>query len=345
MSEDRVWPLLKNWFFKCDAEFAHHLVVRGVSSLADFAPHLLERVSGQLQSGQVLLKPTVFGMPFASALGLAAGFDKNAELVSALPLLGFGFCEIGTVTPLPQLGNAKPRLMRETKSESLFNRMGFNNLGAEQIAKNLSHHRKNLPKHFRVGVNIGKNKETEGASIAKDYALAARPFTDLADFFVINVSSPNTPGLRALQAQESLEPIIDAVFEEISLKPTSSYKIPVLVKLAPELQPDELRALISFFETKKISGLVLTNTLAGETLLGPGGWSGGRVRDAAARALGHVRSMTSMPIISVGGIDSPVVAQERIDEGASLLEIYSSWIFKGPRLPGLISGSLEAKLV
>lgn len=332
-----AWNVLRKLMFKMDPESAHRLMVGGVVGLNDVAPFLLERISGMNDSVLPRLQPEVFGMKFMSALGLAAGFDKNAELVSALPHLGFGFCEIGTVTPKAQDGNTKPRLMRDADTQSLFNRMGFNNEGAEQIARNLESHKKKLPANFRVGVNIGKNKNTQGDDIATDYAKAAQPFLDLADFFVINVSSPNTPGLRALQERESLEPIIDAV-ESVSTK--SNRNIPVLVKLAPEVSGDDLAALIEFFESKSLAGLVLTNTLAGQNDIGPGGWSGGRVRDLALSSLIKARAATKMPIISVGGIDSPEIARDRIRKGATLVELYSGWIFKGPQLPPKISSAL-----
>lgn len=335
-----AWDLLKPLLFKLDAERAHHLVVRGTAALAEMAPHLLARVSGQLTSPPPRFRPQVLGLEFASCVGLAAGLDKNAELVSALPHLGFGFCEIGTVTPRPQAGNPQPRLLRDPPSESLFNRMGFNNHGAEVIAKNLEQHKKRLPLNFRVGVNIGKNKETEGVAIAQDYRQATRPFLDLADFYVINVSSPNTPGLRALQQKDSLAPIIESVQSEVA---ATRRNIPILVKLAPEIGGEDLHGLLSFFENAGLSGVVLTNTLAGQTDIGPGGWSGGRVRESATQSLKLARAMTTLPIVSVGGIDSAEIAQARLDQGAALVELYSGWIFKGPRLPSDLAGTLVSK--
>jgi dihydroorotate dehydrogenase len=334
----KVWSIFRDLMFHFDAEHVHHSSVLAIKALGNAAPFLLERLSGVLEYEPPLLRPEVFGLKFSSALGLAAGFDKNAELVSMLPHLGFGFCEIGTVTPLPQPGNPRPRLSRDPQTQSLFNRMGFNNDGSIKVAQNLEQHKKNLPPYFRVGVNIGKNKDTEASQIATDYALAAEPFLDLADFFVINVSSPNTPGLRSLQAAQSLAPIIDAVLSKVN---KSSRKISVLVKLAPELHESELMELVYFFEQSGVAGLVLTNTLGGETSIGTGGWSGGLVRSHSAKALSFARSMTKIPIISVGGIDSAEVGQERLNAGANLLEIYSSWVFGGPRLPAHIAMNLR----
>jgi dihydroorotate dehydrogenase len=283
-------------------------------------------------------------MDFGSPVGLAAGFDKDAEILAALPAMGFGFAEIGTVTPRPQPGNERPRLFRDPARASLFNRMGFNGLGAEIVSSNLAEVRPHLPEGFRVGVNIGKNKDTSLDRAAEDYRKAIRPFKDLADYVVINVSSPNTPGLRSLQTVESLTPIVSEVQEELAQWRRTT---PVLLKLAPELRGEDLKAVILALEARKISGWVLTNTLAGtiDTPSGSlaGGWSGGAVTEPARLSLQEVRSISQLPIISVGGILSAEEAQVRLDLGANLIQIYSGWIYRGPTFPRDIKKALISR--
>lgn len=338
-----AWELLKKALFCLEPERAHMLSTDLIKFANEYTPQLLERVGGGHVPSSHMIKPNVFGLNFLNHVGLAAGFDKNAELVSALPKFGFGFCEIGTVTPRAQAGNPRPRLLREPSSKSLFNRMGFNNHGAAIIAKNLEHHKATIPTDFRVGVNIGKNKDSEGLQISRDYGLAAEPFLDLADFFVINVSSPNTPGLRSLQQKEHLLPIVESVKNQIASKNRS---IPLLIKLAPEIKGSDLIGLLEFFESENLSGVVLCNTLAGEASIGSGGWSGQRVKEPSIESLELAAKSTKLPIVSVGGIDSAGEAVSRLNLGASLVEIYSSWIFEGPTLPGSIaSGIYSAKLV
>jgi dihydroorotate dehydrogenase len=278
-------------------------------------------------------------MSFRSPVGLAAGFDKNCEILPALPDLGFGFAEIGTVTPRPQPGNERPRLFRDRPHRALFNRMGFNNLGAEIIATRLKEARARLPTSFRVGVNIGKNKDTALSDAPGDYRAAARPFDGLADYLVINVSSPNTPGLRSLQSVEALEPIVREVLAEVS---GWERRVPVLLKLAPELGGEELQAILRAGERWGVAGWVLTNTLGGgwPKPAITGGYSGAPLAEAARTSLASARAITSLPIISVGGILSPKEAAARIEAGAQLVQIYSGWIYEGPRFPAKISSVL-----
>ena len=201
---DQFYRSAKPLIFRLDAEAAHGMAFRGLKTL-----HTL----GMLPHRLVEKPKTVFGMSFLNDVGLAAGFDKNAEWLPLLPSLGFGFAEIGTVTPRPQAGNPKPRLFRFQDTQSLFNRMGFNNEGGEVISKRLREAKKILPEWFRVGVNIGKNKDTPNERAYQDYETLVAQFHDSADFFVINVSSPNTPGLRSLQTSAALERIVCAVQE------------------------------------------------------------------------------------------------------------------------------------
>lgn len=319
-----------------DREPAHRLAVEGLKGLAQagFAGRFALRA---LSGGSPRRPATVLGMEFSSRVGLAAGFDKDAELVTALPELGFGFAEIGTVTPRPQVGNPRPRLFRSLPEQALFNRMGFNNGGAQAAADRLAHARNSgrVPDTFRVGVNVGKNKDTSAEQAHEDYVAALKPFRGLADYAVINVSSPNTPGLRALQTVEALQPIVQGVLSEVAGWEKAP---PVLLKLAPEVQGQALHELVHSVEAWGIAGWVLTNTRAGEWQVGserlPGGWSGLPVRDASVASLKAVRSISQRPIISVGGILEVKDAAERIELGADLIQIYSGWVLRGPRFPG-----------
>ncbi|MFZ9595194.1 MAG: quinone-dependent dihydroorotate dehydrogenase [Bdellovibrionia bacterium] len=338
-----IWRVLRFFLFQLEAETAHRLTlgwIRWVKRV--LGSSLLRTLSGvRWVEGGLCVSPSegsslcsVFGMPFASPLGLAAGFDKNAEILLALPDLGFGFVEVGTVTPRPQPGNPPPRLFRNANEQVLFNRMGFNGLGATCVAQNVARAREKLPETFRIGVNIGKNKETQAHEAKNDYLKAVRPFESWVDYVVINVSSPNTPGLRALQSVESLKPIVGEV---AGFMGSWRKKVPLLLKLAPELEELELRELIVGLEPYGVEGWVLTNTLAGtygasqQTL--SGGYSGRILAEKAQASLKSARKFTQAPIISVGGIMTPQHAQDRLSLGAQLIQIYSGWVFNGPRFP------------
>jgi len=263
-------------------------------------------------------------------IGLAAGFDKNCEVLPYLPYFGFGHAEIGTVTPKPQGGNERPRLFRIPKDKNLFNRMGFNNLGAGIISERLKKIKPILPVGFMVGVNLGKNKNTPDADAPSDYASVAECFIDCADYFVINVSSPNTPGLRSLQTKESLVPILKAVQNVIP----AHLKIPIYVKLAPEIEGETLSSLLSALREAKVDGFVLTNTLGGTYIYRgkslSGGYSGQILSSISLERLKEARAITPYPILSVGGIMTVKDAIERLEAGANAIQIYTGWIFAGP---------------
>jgi dihydroorotate dehydrogenase len=342
-----LWERMKPLLFRSDAEEAHHRMVR------------MLRKTGALPGGRTFLRfiagvdeefrpaPAVerFGMRFRSPVGLAAGFDKNAELLPLLPDLGFGFVEIGTVTPRAQPGNPKPRLFRDPETRSLFNCLGFNGDGALTVADRVREARAALPKDFRVGLNIGKNKDTPLERAHEDYLEAVKPFRNLIDFTVVNVSSPNTPGLRALQDEKSLSAIVSPLLQELSHWDTH---VPLLVKLAPELFSDGVPPWIGVLEALGVSGWVLSNTLSGTFSLPKGslsgGWSGGKVREAAHHALLELRKRTTLPIVSVGGILDSEEARRRRAAGADLIEVYSGWVFGGPRFPRMIAAVWEEKL-
>lgn len=318
------WSILKKILFLFDAESVHTLCVGILRGLGRSGIQIL--FNSQKQSTHKPLE--TLNMKFLNPIGLAAGFDKNAELIDLLPSLGFGFAEIGTVTPLPQPGNPRPRLFRDPARSALFNRMGFNSLGATQVAKNLSERRNRLPESFRVGVNLGKNKDTPNEKAVLDYQKAVIPFEGLVDYIVINVSSPNTPGLRSLQTVENLVPIVESV-KNVTNKWTKTP--PLLLKLAPEFDYKGGFEMFSSLEARGIDGWVLTNTLAGEFGGGSGGWSGSPVQSRSREALSEILSQTQKPVISVGGIDSLEEAQLRLRMGARLIQIYTGWIYQGPQ--------------
>jgi dihydroorotate dehydrogenase len=321
-----MYAFITKLLFRLDAEKIHHQSTRLIR-WASVCPRLLRAISQAPPPS-----PTeVAGITFRNPIGLAAGFDKDAELLLALPHLGFGFVEVGTVTLQAQVGNAKPRLFRIPESRSLFNRMGFNSKGAGIVAENIKRAQGKLPKDFRIGVNIGKNKDTPAHQAADEYAVCASFFEGLADYLVVNVSSPNTPGLRALQSLESVSEIVSRIRQVIRRwNPTP----PLFVKLAPELAGDAMTVLLNHAESVGIDGFVLTNTLQGEHRSQVGGFSGQCLQERSREVLRMARESFSGPIISVGGImDSEEVAR-RQSLGAHLVQTYSGWVYGGPRFVG-----------
>ena len=274
-----------------------------------------------------VLAGTVFGVRFPGPLGLAAGFDKDGIGLNTWGALGFGYAEIGTVTPLPQPGNPEPRLFRLPADRALLNRMGFNNDGTGQLALRLARHHPDVP----IGVNIGKSKVTPPEQAAQDYASSARLLGPLASYLVVNVSSPNTPGLRDLQAVESLRPILAAVLAETST--------PVLVKIAPDLSDSDVDAVADLAAELGLAGIVATNTTIsrsglrtpGVDGLGPGGISGAPVARRALEVLRrlYARVGDRQVLISVGGIETAADAWERITAGATLLQGYTGFVYGG----------------
>lgn len=344
-----IWRMIKWFLFRIDAETAHRMVVSLIKVGIRLGNCPL-RISGGTCLGHSVVKISergsreieVLGMRLSSRLGLAAGFDKDAEVVRGLPALGFGFAEIGTVTPRPQSGNNRPRLFREPAKQALFNRMGFNGLGASLVSERLGKAKPFLPSGFCVGVNIGKNKDTPLDEAAADYVKAAIPFQGLADYMVVNVSSPNTPGLRSLQTVEALKPILGGVNDVIS---QWERRPPLLLKIAPEVMGESLSHLLQEGEMLGVDGWVLTNTLSGMIYHQgqdyQGGWSGGPLTIPARTRLIEARQVTRLPIISVGGILSAEEAVERCRLGADLIQIYSGWIYGGPAFPVKVARELS----
>ncbi len=332
-------PLL----FRLDAERAHHLTMGG-AALAGQIPGLTGMIAQRLRP-HPMLSQTLWGRAYRSPLGLAAGLDKNAEAVALFTALGFGFAEVGTVTPRPQPGNPAPRLFRLPSDAALINRMGFNNLGSGRMAQNLMTQHLRGVRHAPVWVNIGKNKDTPNEEAARDYIDSVRALYRVADGFVINVSSPNTPGLRSLQAAGDLSKLTAEVLAEVrTLRPG----LPVLVKLSPDMEAGDFAASVEAVAELKVSGLVVSNTTLSREGLGhahraeAGGLSGRplEARTTALIAEAHRLIAGRLPIVGVGGVFSAQDAYAKILAGASLVEVYTSLVYEGPGLPSRINAGL-----
>ncbi len=283
------------------------------------------------------LEKTVFGITFPNPVGLAAGFDKDAKMFEDLAYCGFGFIEIGTLTPKGQPGNPQPRLFRLKEDNAIINRMGFNNEGVEAAVERL---KKRKTKTI-IGGNIGKNKVTENEDALKDYILNFNALFDYVDYFVVNVSSPNTPGLRDLQEKEPLKQLLLALMNENKLKAKQK---PILLKIAPDLTDSQLDDIIEIVDESKIAGVIATNTtISREGLvtdknrvaeIGAGGLSGKPVRERSTEVIRYLatKSNKSFPIIGVGGIHSEKDALEKLDAGADLIQLYTGFIYEGPSL-------------
>jgi dihydroorotate dehydrogenase len=286
------------------------------------------------------LEREVFGLKFKNPVGLAAGFDKNAELIVEMGNLGFGFVEVGTVTPLPQPGNLKPRMFRLPADKALINRMGFNNLGMDVAAEKIASYRRNakVQNGLIIGGNIGKNKVTDNEGAVKDYIKCFDRLFDVVDYFVVNVSSPNTPGLRALQEKEPLSKILNTLQQRNSRNGISR---PILLKIAPDLTNEQLNDIVDIVKETGIAGVIATNTtiirdglksqrLGGET----GGLSGKPLTNRSTEVIRYLfqKSNGAFPIIGVGGIHSPDDAMEKLKAGASLIQLYTGFIYEGPGL-------------
>lgn len=318
--------------FRLDAERAHALAGWFLQQ-----PWLAGLVGRIYRLEDERLAVTCFGLQFPNPVGLAAGFDKDATLMHGLARLGFGFLEVGTVTPRPQPGNPRPRLFRLPRDRALLNRMGFNNQGVEAMARRLAHR----PDGVVLGVNIGKNRDTPLDQAAGDYLTCFRRLHPWADYFVVNVSSPNTPGLRDLQSPASLKAILEPLQEANA---ALSRPKPLLVKIAPDLTETQLNELIGVCLALQVSGIVATNTTTSRqglqtppdelTGLGPGGISGAPLRQRATRLIARIHQHTGgqLPIVGVGGIFSGRDALEKWEAGARLVQLYTGFIYRGPSL-------------
>jgi dihydroorotate dehydrogenase len=290
------------------------------------------------------LSTTVFGVDFKNPVGLAAGFDKDAELIDEFAAYGFGFIEIGTLTPKPQPGNPKPRLFRLPVDAALINRMGFNNQGVEDAVKRL----RKVKSRVIIGGNIGKNKVTPNEDAARDYEICFETLYDHVDYFAVNVSSPNTPDLRALQEKEPLRNLLSRLQSRNNQKKTRK---PILLKIAPDLNWKQLDDILEIIQELKIDGIIATNTTIERSNLkskaalthriGNGGLSGKPLKDRSVEIIKYIRQKSEgLPIIGVGGVHTPEDALEKIKAGASLIQLYTGFIYEGPALVKKIKKSI-----
>jgi dihydroorotate dehydrogenase len=312
-------------------------------------PFIKKQLAAQFQYPEKNLAKTCFGLHFPNPVGLGAGFDKNAAYLEELEMLGFGFVEIGTVTPKPQAGNAPPRLFRIPDQKALINRMGFNNEGLDIISKRLKDRKAKNNSSLIVGGNIGKNKVTENRDAWMDYCTNFKGLEEVVDYFVVNVSSPNTPGLRELQEKESLRKI----FSE--LQNLNKNSKPILLKIAPDLETSALDDIIALTNEVNIDGLVATNTTIDRSLLntlnqekakkiGAGGLSGQPLLEKSNEVLKYLHKGISgrIPIIASGGVFTGADAASKINAGASLVQIWTGFIYEGPMIVKNICQHLSA---
>lgn len=351
-----LYQVLQPLLFAMPPERAHHFTVQSLHTLLSLPGIGAAFRAYYGQSEQQMLRE-VFGIRFPNLLGLAAGFDKDGKYYHDMASLGFGFLELGTVTPLAQAGNPAPRLFRLPKDKALINRMGFNNDGVEALVQRLEE--KGRPGSTIIGGNIGKNKQTPNELANQDYIRCFEALFPWVDYFVVNVSSPNTPNLRALQDREPLtrllselqnlnlqlgkgsRPLVDA--RELALGQLHFPK-PILLKIAPDLSNEQLDDILEIVADTQIAGIIATNTTVSRADLqtpttnlehiGAGGLSGAPLRQRATEVIRylHEGSGQKLNIIGVGGIDSPAAAQEKLDAGAALLQVYSGMVYAGPGL-------------
>lgn len=367
-----MYSLLRNVLFKMEAEQAHYFSMNLLKTACSIAP-IRKIISNIFTPKRPDLVKQVYGLPFRNPVGLGAGFDKNAVYLRELEALGFGFVEIGTVTPLPQAGNEKPRLFRLPNDKALINRMGFNNDGVKVIKERLMEWKKNttllstrsagfgappdpggefgnreqetgnrVMGRMIIGGNIGKNKNTPNEEAWKDYEICFNELFDAVDYFVVNVSSPNTPGLRALQDKDALLKILGVLQENNQTRPQPK---PLLLKIAPDLTDEQLQDIAEIAKTVKLDGIVSSNTtISRENLslsskekaveIGMGGLSGAPLRDLSNDVLKKLYTLTNneFPIIGSGGIYNGDDAKAKMNAGASLIQVWTGFIYEGPAI-------------
>ncbi|WP_207492217.1 quinone-dependent dihydroorotate dehydrogenase [Aridibaculum aurantiacum] len=331
-----MYKLLRNLLFNFDAEAVHHFSMNSLQIVGNLKPaqKILAKAFSHIDAS---LHRHLFGLDFKNPVGLAAGFDKNALFIKELEMLGFGHVEIGTVTPQPQPGNDTPRLFRLPQDKAIVNRMGFNNNGVKAVAARLRATERNII----IGGNIGKNKVTANEDAWKDYEICFRELFDCVDYFVVNVSSPNTPGLRELQERSSLQKILGHLQ---TINKGNSRPKPLLLKIAPDLTTTQLDEIIQLAEEVELDGLVATNTtISRENLrtpsskveaIGAGGLSGAPVKARSTEVVKYIANATGgrLPIIASGGIFTGEDAQEKLAAGASLVQVWTGFIYEGPAI-------------
>lgn len=322
--------LFRPFLFLFDPESVHHFTFKLIRFFSIIGFSSLFRSRYEVKNKK--LERTVFGLTFKNPVGLAAGFDKDAKLYQELSNFGFGFIEIGTLTPKPQEGNPKKRLFRLKKDQAIINRMGFNNGGVVDAVRRLKEN-----KNVLIGGNIGKNKVTPNENAVDDYLICFHALYEYVDYFVVNVSSPNTPNLRELQDKEPLTKLLQRLQDENKVKPKQK---PILLKIAPDLTENQLLDIISIVNETKIAGIIATNTtisregLQSENKTEKGGLSGKPLASKSTEIIRflHNKSNGAFPIIGVGGIHSAEDALEKLNAGASLVQLYTGFIYEGPRL-------------
>lgn len=354
-----IRPLLFSGL-KADPEMLHHQLIRGLAWLHQSGDRpasawLRHQCQRSLGFTHPALTQQIWGLSFANPLGLAAGFDKDGQVATTWGCLGFGFAEVGTVTYHAQPGNPQPRLFRLVPDQAVLNRMGFNNQGAAAMAQRLAD-RATDPPHgptsFPLGINLGKSKVTPLDAAAEDYVNSFRLLKTLGDYFVVNVSSPNTPGLRSLQEVDQLERILSRLQQE------NTHQTPLLIKIAPDLEWEAIADILTLAQTYRLAGIIATNTtirregLITQTLPQtgnpivdePGGISGEPLRQRATEVIRFIYQKTggNLPIIGVGGIFNAEHAWEKITAGACLLQVYTGWIYEGPwMVPRILKGLVD----
>jgi len=334
------YDLARRFMFTRDAEWAH-----------EFALHNLRRFSNTpfsaAWSQSVADHPVEFlGLKFKNPVGLAAGLDKNAECIDAFAQMGFGFIEVGTVTPRPQAGNDKPRIFRLPESNAIINRMGFNNKGVDNLVNNV----KAAKYDGILGINIGKNKDTPNEQGKDDYIHCMRKVFEHASYITVNISSPNTPGLRDLQYGEALDDLLQSLKnEQLDLIAKHNKQVPMLVKIAPDLDEVQIGQVSESLINNNIDGVIATNTtlergaVQGQQYADEaGGLSGFPVRERSTHVVKELKRLTQgkLPIIGVGGIDDAASAKEKLNNGADLVQVYTGFIYKGPQLVKTILSGL-----
>ncbi len=342
MYKSLIFPLLA----RMDAEAAHERTLRLLAwGQGGWRRPFLQKLVGNIPQQPVSL----WGLTFPNVLGMAAGFDKEVRVAEGLALLGFGHVEVGTLTPHPQAGNPRPRMFRLRQDEALINRMGFPNAGVEAAGKRLSVISNRYAageRGYVLGVSLGKQKETPLADAAQDYTAVMEKVYPYADYLAVNISSPNTPGLRDLQGGDYLHQLLRAL-TRANWQFSQQYKVrrrPLLVKIAPDLTWPELDEILTAVQDTRIDGIIATNTTIARTGLtdpGPtesGGLSGRPLRQPSTEIIAYIHQQTggNLPVIGVGGVASAADVQAKLDAGASLVQLYTALIYEGPRLPGRI---------
>jgi dihydroorotate dehydrogenase len=339
--------IIRPMLFRQDSERAHEQGVEAMALLARIGPlrWILER--GLRLDTAAFAPVRVLGLDFPNRVGLAAGFDKNARAWPAAAALGFGHVEIGTVTALAQDGNPKPRMFRYPAQEAVINRMGFNNEGAVAVAARLATQPGRGARRIPLGVNLGKSKVADIAKATEDYLASFARLADFADYLVLNVSSPNTPGLRQLQDESRLRELLGAI---TAANRARTVRVPVLLKIAPDLTWPQIDAVLTVIAEFGLDGVIATNTTLARpgffgTVNETGGLSGAPVRRRSTEIVGYIAKVTGgkLPIIGVGGITDVIGAAEKLDAGAALVQVYTGMIYRGPFFAAELARGLAAR--